>query len=306
MSLFPPPTVIPTEVFCRIPDQYRKKGVTTHWVETHRGGAPTECYLEGPSFDRAGNLYVTDIPFGRIFRISPQGECVPVAEYDGEPNGLKIHKDGRIFITDHAHGIMQLDAASGKVTTHLSRRDIEGFKGVNDLVFASNGDMYFTDQGETGMHDPSGRVYRLTPEGRLQTVLANLPSPNGLVFNPAETILHVACTRANNVWRLPIAEDGSTSKVNVGIYLSGGSGPDGLAMDAAGGLTVAHNQMGAVWLFDRKGIPRYKMESCKGDHTTNIAYGGPGNKFLYICEAESGCVLRAEAPVAGRLMYSHA
>ncbi|HEY4373779.1 MAG TPA: SMP-30/gluconolactonase/LRE family protein [Burkholderiales bacterium] len=305
MSLFPPPTVIATEVFARIPDQYRKKGVFPHWVQTHRGGAPTECYLEGPSFDRAGNLYITDIPFGRVFRISPQGDVALIAEYDGEPNGLKIHKDGRIFITDHAHGIMLLDPASGKVGTHLSRRDIEGFKGVNDLVFAANGDMYFTDQGETGMHDPSGRVYRLTPEGRLQTVLANLPSPNGLVFNPAGNILHVACTRANAVWRLPIAADGSTSKVNVGIYLSGGSGPDGLAMDEAGGLTVAHNQMGAVWLFDRKGIPRYKMESCKGDHTTNIAYGGPGNKFLYICEAESGCVLRAEAPVAGRLMYSH-
>jgi gluconolactonase len=305
MSLFPPPTVIATEVFARIPDQFRKKGVSTHWVHTHRGGAPTECYLEGPSFDRAGNLYVTDIPFGRVFRISPQGEVELVAEYDGEPNGLKIHKDGRIFITDHAHGIMLLEPAGGKVTPHLSRRDIEGFKGVNDLVFASSGDMYFTDQGETGMHDPSGRVYRLTPEGRLQTVLANLPSPNGLVFNPTETILHVACTRANAVWRLPIAKDGSTSKVNVGIYLSGGSGPDGLAMDESGDLTVAHNQMGAVWMFDRKGIPRYKFESCRGDHTTNIAYGGPGNKFLYICEAESGCVLRAESPVAGRLMYSH-
>lgn len=53
------------------------------------------------SFDRAGNLYVTDIPFGRVFRISPAGEWTLVTEYDGWPNGLKIHKDGRIFITDY-------------------------------------------------------------------------------------------------------------------------------------------------------------------------------------------------------------
>ncbi|MBB5696610.1 SMP-30/gluconolactonase/LRE family protein, partial [Roseomonas pecuniae] len=72
-----------------------------------------DCFLEGPSFDRQGRLYVTDIPFGRVFRISPEGEWEQVAEYDGWPNGLKIHRDGRIFITDYKRGIMLLDPESG-------------------------------------------------------------------------------------------------------------------------------------------------------------------------------------------------
>jgi gluconolactonase len=305
MGLFPLPEVLKTEVFASVPERYRKKDIVTHWVETHRSGAPTDCFLEGPSFDRAGNLYVTDIPFGRIFRISPVGEFDLVAEYDGEPNGLKIHKDGRIFIADHKRGILIIDPVSGKVTPFLERRHTEGFKGVNDLVFGMNGDIYFTDQGQTGLQDPSGRVLRLTPAGKLETLMQNVPSPNGLVLNPAENILYVAVTRGNAIWRLPLLLDGTTSKVGVFIYLSGGIGPDGIAMDESGGLAVAHVGMGAVWIFNNKGIPKYKLESCRGDMVTNLAYGGPKRQTLFIVESRSGTILTANVPVAGRIMYSH-
>jgi sugar lactone lactonase YvrE len=58
-------------------------------------GRGSRTLLEGPSFDR-GNLYVTNIPYGQILKVSSTGEFSLVVEYDGEPNGLKIHRDGRI------------------------------------------------------------------------------------------------------------------------------------------------------------------------------------------------------------------
>jgi gluconolactonase len=61
-----------------------------------------------------GNLYCVDIPFGRVFRIDPRGEWDLVVQYDGWPNGLKIHKDGRIFIADYKRGLMLLDPQAGK------------------------------------------------------------------------------------------------------------------------------------------------------------------------------------------------
>ena len=64
---------------------------------------------------------MTGIPFGRIFRVSPTGEFDLTAECEGEPNGLKIHKDGRIFITDHKNGILMLYPISDKVTPFLER-----------------------------------------------------------------------------------------------------------------------------------------------------------------------------------------
>ncbi len=151
--MFAPPQPIETQVFARLPDSFRRKDPANVWAMTNRRGIAADSFLEGPSFDRDGNLYVVDIPYGRVFRVSPIGEFALIAEYDGEPNGLKIAKDGRIFITDYRHGIMLLDPVSGRVSTVLERRWSERFKGVNDLVFASNGDLYFTDQGQTGLHD---------------------------------------------------------------------------------------------------------------------------------------------------------
>jgi gluconolactonase len=229
--LYHPPQDIPTEVFARLPDRLRMQGRASGWA-FGKGHDFLHSFLEGPSFDRDGNLLVVDIPFGRILRVSPEAEWSVVAEYDGWPNGLKLHRDGRAFIADHRRGIMQLDIATGSVTPVLQEVRREGFKGTNDLVFASNGDLYFTDQGQTGLQDPTGRVYRLGVDGRIDCLLDNIPSPNGLVLAPNETALFVAVTRANQIWRLPLHQDGTTSKVAAFITLSGGlAGPDGLALD---------------------------------------------------------------------------
>ena len=305
MHLFAPPPIINTEVFARVPDRLRKPR-QTEWSATNAGGRELDTFLEGPSFDKAGNLYVVDIPNGRIFRISPQGEFDVVTEYDGEPNGLKTRNDGEIFIADYKNGIMHLDPASGKVTPHVTRRRLEPFKGCNDLVFASNGDIYFTDQGQTGYQDPTGRVFKYTPDGELRQVLGGIPSPNGLVFNPEETILYLAVTRANAVWRLPVMADGEVSKVGLFVQLSGGlAGPDGMAMDEAGSLSVCHAGMGCVWVFSWLGEPLYRVQSCTGLMTTNLAYGGSGNTSVFITESGTGTILRAELPVPGQRMYSH-
>ena len=205
MSLYPPPEVVPLKVWSELPAEFRRRGQTPDWAAANRpGGDTVDCFLEGPSFDRDGNLYVTDIPYGRVFRIAPDRTWTLVAEYDGWPNGLKIHKDGRIFITDYKYGIMQLDPVTGHVTPYLTHRKSEGFRGVNDLFFDRGGRIYFTDQGQTGMHDPTGRVYRYDPDGdRLDLLVTNAPSPNGLVMNPEENVLYVAVTRGNGVWRVP-------------------------------------------------------------------------------------------------------
>jgi gluconolactonase len=304
--MYAPPEEIKTEVFARLPDKFRRKDPDNAWSLVNRRGLVADSFLEGPSFDRDGNLYIVDIPYGRIFRISPAGEFTLVAEYDGEPNGLKIARDGRIVITDYRHGLMTLDPASGKVTSMLERRWSERFKGVNDLVFAGSGDIYFTDQGQTGMHDPTGRVYRLRVDGALDQIVNNIPSPNGLVLNGSEHILYVAATRGNAIWRIPLMPDGTASKVGIFIQLSGSlGGPDGLAMDEQDNLAIAHAGLGTVWIFSRLGEPLYRVRSCQGLATTNLAYGGADNKNLYITESESGCVLVARVPAAGRLMESH-
>jgi gluconolactonase len=304
--MYAAPPVLQTTVFARIPDEFRIRGRSNRWIDVQQRGAPTDCFLEGPSFDRAGNLYVVDVAWGRIFRIAPDGRVELFTEYDGEPNGLKIHRDGRLFITDFRHGLMVVDPVTRAVTPFLERAVLDRFKGVNDLVFASNGDLYFTDQGLTGLHDPSGCLYRLRADGRLECLLNNIPSPNGLVLNQAENAVYVNVTRGNCVWRVPLLPDGTPYKVGVFIQLSGGlGGPDGLAIDSAGNLAVAHIGLGTVWLFSHLGEPLARIKSCAGLATTNLAYGGPDNRTLYITESDSGSVLCVQLEVPGQTMFSH-
>ena len=299
---------VPAVAFTRLPDKFRKPRRTV-WADANAAGMELDSFLEGPSFDRAGNLYVTDIPFGRVFRVSPAGEWTLVTEYDGWPNGLKIHKDGRIFITDYKRGIVLLDPASGKVTSLIEHRGSESFKGVNDLFFAANGDLYFTDQGQTGLHDPTGRVYRYDAAGKLTLLVNTVPSPNGLVMNKAENVLYVGVTRGNAVWRLPLMADGMASKVGLFIQMSGGhAGPDGMALDAEGGLVVAHPSTTA-WRFDSLGRPTHHVDCGDDIFCTNIAFAG-ADLHLVVSrpskEIGGGTILKATMPVGGKPMYSHA
>jgi gluconolactonase len=302
--MFAAPPVVETTVFARVPSSLSRADRTSPWVDVLQLGAPTPSFLEGSSFDRAGNLWVTDIPWGRLFKIAPDGRLSVAFEYDGEPNGLKFHQDGRAFIADHKHGIMAFDPKTGKIGPVLERGGFERFKGVNDLVFAANGDLYFTDQGMTGLHDPSGRVWRLSTNGSLQCLLDNVPSPNGLALNKAETILYLCVTRNNAIWRVPLLGDG-VGRVGIFIQMSGGTGPDGMAVDEDDNLAVCHVGLGTVWLFSRLGEPLYRIKSCAGLATTNCAYGGSDRKSLFITESATGSVLRAALPTPGRAMYSH-
>jgi|MudIll2142460700_1097286.scaffolds.fasta_scaffold82303_2 gluconolactonase len=300
--MFPAPPEVLTSVFTELPAKFRRTG-RSGWGDHNKHGASLHSFLEGPCFDTHGNLYVVDIPWGRIFRIREDAEWELFVEYDGWPNGLKFHRDGRLFVADYRRGILAIDPETRTISTVVSHWRSESLKGVNDLSFADNGDLWFTDQGQTGMTDATGRVFRLTAAGELCCLSDRVPSPNGIVQNRNNTAVLVA-TRENAIWHLPVHADGTTSKVRVFIQLSGGGGPDGLAMDVDDGLAVCHAGLGSVWLFSPLGEPLLRVRSCRGVSTTNLAFGGADRRTLYMTEAESGAILIARAPRPGRKLFS--
>src|SRR5439155_3117775 len=121
---------------------------------------------------------------------------------------------------------MLLDPSNGKVEPFFDRPRRERFKGLNDLIFAKNGDLYFTDQGEADLRDPTGRLFRLRDNGTLDLLLDNVPSPNGLVLTPNEDILYLAVTRGNAVWRVPANPGGTLGRVGHFIQIAGRPAPD--------------------------------------------------------------------------------
>jgi len=303
MFLLNSPTVRPLELFSSMPEKYRNIGVRSHWADVNQGGRLADSFLEGPVFDEAGNLYVTDIPFGRVFRIDPQGAWDLVAQWDGEPNGMKFLSAGQLLVTDYKNGLVVLDVQSGQVRPFLERRNSERFKGVNDLVFDSKGNLYFTDQGQTGLHDPTGRVYRLAPEGRLDMLLSNVPSPNGIVLSNDERFLFVAATRGNCVWRMPLLADGSVSKAGQFFTSYGPSGPDGLAMDERGRLLVANPGLAYVWVLGQRAEPEEVLTGPPGASVTNLAFGGTDRRTLFCTDSTHGHILKAAMTQTGARLH---
>jgi len=293
------PTIRTLQLFSAMPEKFRRTGVRTEWADVNQGGRLADSFLEGPVFDTQGNLYVTDIPFGRVFRIDHKGEWDLVAQWEGEPNGMKFLNDTELLVTDYKNGLMRLNIQTGQVQTFLERRNSESFKGVNDLVLDSRGNVYFTDQGQSGMQDPSGRVYRLSPDGKLDQLLNNVPSPNGIVLSPDERFLFVAATRGNSVWRMPLLSDGSVSKVGQFFTSYGPSGPDGLAMDESGRLLVANPGLAYVWVLSHWAEPEEILTGPKGASLTNMAFGGKDRKTLYCTDSTNGNILMADMSVAG-------
>jgi gluconolactonase len=185
----------------------------------------------------------------------------------------------------------------------LGHRNSESFKGLNDLTFAPDGTCWFTDQGQTGLHDPTGRVFRYNAETkRLDCVLANVPSPNGVALDAAGKVLYVAATRGNSVWRGPLLADGSVSKVGAFRTFFGPSGPDGMAVDAENRIVVAHASAGGAFLVNARGEITHFIRSATGSTVTNVAYR-PGTSRLVLTESETGTVLECDMPAPGAPLW---
>lgn len=290
---FQPPKIVEASIWSSLPSSFRSPK-ENDWARVNKPGQLIDSFLEGPVFDANGNLYVADIPYGRIFRISPNKTWELVIQYDGMPNGLAIDATGNIWIADYKQGLLRLDLSSTSLETVLKGPQNNGdkFLGLNDLVFDSKGNLFFTDQGQTGLHNPVGKVYCLEPSGLLHEILNNVPSPNGLVFDSSGRFLFVSATRANNVWRMPIFDDYSTGKVGAFQTFFGASGPDGLALDVEDNLYVAHASLGGVFKLNKRGELISYIKTPIGHTVTNLCFT-PDSKSIVMTESSTGHILCA-------------
>lgn len=277
-----------------MPKIERKPG-GSRWAIANGFGDANDCFIEGPCFDAMGNLYVVDIPYGRIFKINAALEWECVFEDDGWPNGLAMAANGDLWIADYRKGIRRFELTSNQIETVLGEHNSESFKGVNDLTFDSSGNLLFTDQGQTGLQDPTGRVYELAPSGRLTLLLSNGPSPNGLAIDANDT-LYVAMTRANQVWRGPIQADSTWTKVCAFQTFYGVAGPDGLALDPYGRLLVAHPGLGCLFVLGIDGEVIHTIKSPTVHALiTNVALTSVRGNVV-MTDSRNGVILEATIP----------
>jgi gluconolactonase len=242
-------------------------------------------FPEGPAFDRAGNLFIVNVDTGDISAISPEGRVKKFLNTGGCPNGAKFHINGDLFVADRKKGIIAI-SPKGEMRVIVDRYQGKTLNGPNDLIFDSKGDLYFTDPHGSSAENPIGCVYRVSSQGKITCLAEGLAFPNGLALSHDEKYLFVADTRKNRILRYVLDPPVRSYLFS---QLNGGWGPDGMAFDLAGNLYVAQYGGGVVMVLDPKGelIERITMG---GLFPTNVAFGGPDRRNLYVTEVETGAV----------------
>ncbi len=263
-------------------------------------------WTEGPVWDKKNNvLLFTDIPNNRVMQWSEQDGVkvflepsgyTGTAKFEGhEPgaNGLAFDKDGYLILCQHGDRRIAR-YKNGTFETIVDRYMGKRFNSPNDLVYARNGDLYFTDPPyglPKGVNDPAKEldfqgVYRLSAKGELTLLTKEMSRPNGIGLSPDEKTLYVANSDpARAVWMaFPLREDGSLGPGKVihdatAEVKAGKPGlPDGLKVDQKGNIFATGPDGVFVFAPDFTYLGKIVI----GDRNANCAFGNDGS-VLYIC-----------------------
>ncbi|MDB5302010.1 MAG: SMP-30/Gluconolaconase/LRE domain protein [Phycisphaerales bacterium] len=241
-------------------------------------------FTEGPAADAEGNVYFTDIPNNKIFRIDSSGKAAPFAENTNGANGLKIGPDGRLYACQGKAGrVVAYDTKSAKEEVIA-----EGIKDCNDLAITHEGAIYVTAplKGAAG----PGQVWYISPTHEAKMVDETITFPNGIGLTPDQSQLVIDDTRGVNFFAFQIAPDG-TLKHKEPYYtaqipaMQKDSGSDGLCMDTQRRLYVT-TYLG-VQVFDEGGrvvaiISKPQDAKVRNAWLSNVTFAGPGLNTLYI------------------------
>jgi lactonase len=214
--------------------------------------------LEGPSFDRAGDLLFADAGTGRIFRLTGTRQLSTVVPANGlNLGGLAVHRDGRIFAAGTG-GLRRGSIVSVRPDGSDMRTIVPPDAGyvVNDLVFDAEGGFYFTDFRGTST-DPKGGVYYVAPDHETVTpVLPNLAMANGVALSPDGKVLWATEFGRNLLHRVELANPTTPKPIGTAVpYRLTGPPPDSMRVDSDGNVYVAVYGQGRVLAFNRNGIP---------------------------------------------------
>jgi gluconolactonase len=267
-------------------------------------------FTEGPIWiprneESDGYLLFSDPNNNLIYRWTQDGQLsifmtksgyrgMDIAEY-GQPgsNGLTLDKLGRLTINQHGNRRVVRMEKNGQFTILADHYDDKRLNSPNDLVYKSDGALYFTDPpfGLPKFFDdarkelPYSGVYRVSPDGKkIQLLTTDLTGPNGLAFSPDEKYFYVDDwdTEKKIIMRYEVQPDGTLTNGKVFFDMTSAEGEDaldGMKIDQKGNLYVSGP--GGLWIISSQG--KHLGTIVGPEHPHNFAWGDDDGKTLYLC-----------------------
>ena len=292
-------------------------------------------WTEGPIWIPSGYLLFAEIPSNSIRKwsassgtsvfLQPSGwkESTPYTGTEPGSNGMTLDGRGRLTVAGHAQrDVWRLERVDAQAPVTLLADNYQGkrLNSPNDLVYKSDGTLYFTDppyglpkqDSDPSKQLPFNGVYRLpgaqlqkpgSPpvRGQLQLLIKDIPRPNGICFSPDEKYLYVNNSEPKKFWmRYTVQADGSLANGKVFFDASSDSrvgAPDGMKVDQKGNLYSAGP--GGVWIFSPEGKHLGTLDI--PERVGNVAFGGADHKTLYV--AASSSIYRVSLKIPGDMPH---
>ena len=282
--------------------------------------ATTVSFTEGPTVDRAGNVYFTDLVTERIMKLGVDGVLTTFREKSNVANGLLIDPDGRLIACEGGTferpgvkvsgrpRVTRTNLTTGALEVLADNYEGKPFDGPNDVTIDGKGRLYFTDLSGVA-------VYRIDAPGKVTRILAapDIQRPNGIQISPDDRTLYLieangAQGGARMIRRYDLQPDGTVRNMQVHYNFYPGRSADGMSIDSQGNLyaSAGMNQLrGTSETLDTKtGVhvisPEGKLIKfipVPEDFITNNAFGGPDMKTLYVTAGKT--LYRLRTDIAG-------
>jgi gluconolactonase len=288
------------------------------------------CFLEGPAVHESGDVYFSDMAGNRILRMAPNGQVFVFRADSGRTNGNTFDAQGRLLSCEGAENgpggrrrVVRTDLKTGRVEVLAERYEGKRYNSPNDICVDTLGRVWFTDPryapDRSDLELDAEAVYRIDPDGRVTRVLSQpeIERPNGIAIAPDRKTLYVVDSHPRpggnrKIWAFDVAADGAVGNKRLVYDFGKGRGGDGLRLDVQGNLWVAAGILTprgpgettdvppGVYVISPQGKLLGRIPILE-DLMTNLAFGGPDHKTLYVTAGKT--LYRLPIQVSGYALY---
>ncbi len=251
--------------------------------------------IEGPAVDQKGNIYA--VSFARkptIGRVTPDGKGEVFLEFTQGSlgNGIRFDRKGNMYVADYAnHNILLVDTKTRKFKVFAHEPSMSQ---PNDLAMAPDDTIYASDPDwKAG----TGRVWHIDRTGKVRLVASGMGTANGIEVSPDGQHLYVNETVQRKIWVFDIRPDHSLDNKRLLIEFPD-HGFDGMRADQEGNLYVTRHGKGTVVVVTPNGNIRREI-GVLGSKPSNLCFGGPDGRTVYVTEMENKRLVRFRVEVPG-------
>ena len=271
-------------------------------------------FTEGPLWRPPGLLWFSDVPGNVVRSVTRAGEVKVIIDKAGGtvtappgaligPNGMISDKDGAVLLCQHGNRRIVRVAKEMTVTPYLEKFEGHRFNSPNDLIYRSDGALYFTDppyglvqQDSDPAKELKFNAVFLYAKGKLTPVITDLSRPNGIALSPDEKTLYISNSdERKRFWmKYDVAADGAVTNGRMFYDLAGAKEqgiPDGMKVDSKGNVYASGPE--GLWVFSPSGKHLGTIQP--GETAANCAWGDDG-KTLYITASTSVYRIRVNIP----------